>query len=578
MGGKKNNQNSVNAVQTNKEKNNPSVKKFKIIVSIICVVIVLAIAGAIVYTVFNTGGLYYRITTAMTVGDEKLSIADYNYYYYTVYNNYTTAYADSLNEIGLDTTKPLDQQTKSDDEQGRSWDQFFRDNAEETIKRTYGMVAKAESVGFKLSDDDMKIVDEYIDSIINYCETSDIDLQNHLEEQFGPGANLDLVRKHNELAEIAYKYNEQCMNGYEFTDEEINGAYSQFADSLDTVSYRSFFVTENTGLETSNNNSQEGTTSEASSVIPTSSSNKPNIINTSAQDGTTSMSGEDYADTISDLLGDDASDYPTDNGSSETIVDTQAVERAKQRAEQLIANVKTEDDFKNMVINNVSEAVKEDYENSDLTLKQNELLINLSVTDAQVWLADPSRENGDIGIVESSSGVYIIYFISRQAFDVPTVNMRHILVQPESDSSQTSETINTQNEAHNYAEWILSEWEKGAKTEDSFALLATQYSVDTATSANGGLYTAFYAGLAPESVDEWCFDENRQPGDVTIIDSEMGSHIIYFVSKGDVYWKEQIINYLKNQRAEDEITVSYEDIQLVQKSGYNKTGKIVENA
>ena len=58
----------------------------------------------------------------------------------------------------------------------------------------------------------------------------------------------------------------------------------------------------------------------------------------------------------------------------------------------------------------------------------------------------------------------------------------------------------------------------------------------------------------------------------------MGSHIIYFVSKGDVYWKEQIINYLKNQRAEDEITVSYEDMQLVKKSGYNKTGKIIENA
>ena len=156
--------------------------------------------------------------------------------------------------------------------------------------------------------------------------------------------------------------------------------------------------------------------------------------------------------------------------------------------------------------------------------------------------------------------------------------MRHILIQPESDSSQTSGAITTQNEAHSYAEWILDEWEKGVKTEDSFALLATQYSVDTVTSANGGLYTAFYEGVAPESVDEWCFDESRQPGDVTIIDSEMGSHIIYFVSKGDVYWKEQIINYLKNQKAEDEIYASYENMELVQESGYSKTGKIIETA
>ena len=40
------------------------------------------------------------------------------------------------------------------------------------------------------------------------------------------------------------------------------------------------------------------------------------------------------------------------------------------------------------------------------------------------------------------------------------------------------------------------------------------------------------------SFNDWCFDSSRKSGDVAIVETEYGYHIMYFVSKNDtLVWK-----------------------------------------
>ena len=77
--------------------------------------------------------------------------------------------------------------------------------------------------------------------------------------------------------------------------------------------------------------------------------------------------------------------------------------------------------------------------------------------------------------------------------DLPDVNVRHILIQPEED-----EDGNISDEAWTAAEEkaqeILAEWEAGDADEESFGELANTYSADGGSNTNGGLYEDVYPG------------------------------------------------------------------------------------
>ena len=116
--------------------------------------------------------------------------------------------------------------------------------------------------------------------------------------------------------------------------------------------------------------------------------------------------------------------------------------------------------------------------------------------------------------------------------ETKTVNVRHILILPEGATIETIYSESFTEEAwqagQEEAEGILNTWENGSRSEDSFAALANQYSVDPGSNTNGGLYTDVYQGEMVASFDEWCFDPARQVGDTAIVRTEIGWHIMYY--------------------------------------------------
>ena len=145
--------------------------------------------------------------------------------------------------------------------------------------------------------------------------------------------------------------------------------------------------------------------------------------------------------------------------------------------------------------------------------------------------------------------------------EVPTIAVRHILTKAEADESG-SFTDEAKEAAKAKAEEIYNEWLAGDATEESFAALAEQYSEDSGSNTNGGLYDSVTQGQMVPEFDAFCFAEDRLPGDTGIVYGENGAyagyHVMYFVGEGNLETGRET---LKRDRINDRIndlTSSYE--------------------
>ena len=120
------------------------------------------------------------------------------------------------------------------------------------------------------------------------------------------------------------------------------------------------------------------------------------------------------------------------------------------------------------------------------------------------------------------------------------------------------------------AETLLQLWVKGKADEYDFAHQANQDSYDHGTSNDGGAYHNIRKGQLQEQLDEWCFDPSRQSGDVTMIRTQYGIHLLYFSSSDTVarstsredYLRQQQSALLEDARKRHDLYVDYQAITL----------------
>lgn len=160
--------------------------------------------------------------------------------------------------------------------------------------------------------------------------------------------------------------------------------------------------------------------------------------------------------------------------------------------------------------------------------------------------------------------------------DTHTVDVRHILITPEStpvDGSTTGETTISDEawaDAEAKAKEILSQYLAGDQTEDSFATLANENSQDPGSNTNGGLYTGVSQGQMVEAFDAWCFDDGRQVGDTDIVKTSYGYHVMLYCGSATV-WQDQVKsdiltektnNFVEEALAANPTTIDYSAIKL----------------
>lgn len=461
------------------------------------VVIVIAVLfGSLIF--WNSGILQAR-ATAVTVGDEKFTAPEFNFYYYSLYHNYVNTYGDYLSMLGLDTSKPLNEQQYSD---SQTWADYFRESALSQMQETIAMAREAEKNGFTLSEDAQSEIDSYLQSIESYCSSKEITVDYYFTSTYGDHMTQDIFVSQLTNSYLASEYTDSVENSYAYTDDDITAYYEKNPDDFDVVTYKAFKFDGSVPEETADTGTDTETeTSVSPTVAPT----------------------EDPAVTAAKAQA--------------------AMDAAKASADEMAAKLEAGGSFTDLA----TEYTPAGSATTSLVTDKTDAA-KTSVSSAyQDWLFDSTRISGDITVAEDTdnSAYYVVLFESRGRFDYNTVNVRHILIKPEVSDGASEATDEQKAAAKSKAEEIYQTWKDGDATESSFADLAKQYSEDTGSSTNGGLYENVYKGQMVTAFNDWIFDSSRKAGDTGIVESTYGYHVMYFSGFSRPYWKIQVENAMR---------------------------------
>jgi parvulin-like peptidyl-prolyl isomerase len=220
--------------------------------------------------------------------------------------------------------------------------------------------------------------------------------------------------------------------------------------------------------------------------------------------------------------------YVSGLADEENGIDSEAAMAAAKEIAEAIGAAKNEQEFNDLVYQYAPEDKKETYADGAGTIYSNQSPSSI-IEDHAKWLLEDDRAEGDVTVIESSSGYYVLCFLSRNDNSYNTVNVRHILIPIEDTSDETSEEM-----AKEKAEMLYKVWQSGDATEDSFAELAKANSSDGSAS-NGGLYEKVRLGQMVKEFEDWCFAKGRKPGDTGIVKTQYGYHIMYFSGESKPY-------------------------------------------
>ena len=494
------------------------------VIAAIIICIVLAI-GAKVY------GKYQDVNGAyISIGDHEITKGEFDYYYNNSYYSYVNNYGQYISYFGLDTSKPLDQQSYSDT---MTWKDYFEEQAVNQMKTIYALKDAGEAEGFTY--DTAEDVEKNVQSISDAADKSDMKVADYLTSQFGEYAKLDKIKKYMADSSYAAAYYDEIEGAIEISDDEIKTYYEENKDEYDSVDY--LMCTINADIPEDENTEAD-----------------------SAEAETEELSEEEKAA----------------KEAAEEAVKEAAMAEAQKKAESMLAEATDKEAFL---------AVYDKYATDAETEAEHIGSAKTSIvsTGAADWLFDSARKAGDTTVIENSgsNSWCVVLFEDRYLKHEKTFDMRHILVQYEQEEtdSETGEaevSDEAKAAAKAEAEKIYQEWKDGAATEDSFAELANTYSDDTGSNTNGGLYEAVYDGRMVASVNDWLFDESRKAGDTGLVETEYGWHVMYFVGENDERWHVNIENTLRSNQIEEKVTALTDALEVKDSKGVLNYLKVQE--
>ncbi len=234
---------------------------------------------------------------------------------------------------------------------------------------------------------------------------------------------------------------------------------------------------------------------------------------------------------------------------------------AKLRAESMQKRVKTEEDFVRLQPLYTKKIIANELAKQPDSTKQSVPVRGLP-PELREFLENPEREEGDTAVLESQFGTWLVYYIGRQRDTSRSYTTRHILIQAEKPEDE-----NSWKEAEEKAKQLLADFKAGKKDEESFAELAKQHSKDPGSASQGGLYEDVNKGQFVPEYEEWALDAKRKEGDVDIVKSDHGYHIIYFVKLGDEAWEALAKRAIRTRKTKEWLDEAVDQLEVEELDG-----------
>ncbi|MBQ8753095.1 MAG: peptidylprolyl isomerase, partial [Clostridia bacterium] len=507
-------------------------KKLRLYTGIFVAVIAVMVCVALTVAVTSTG-IIERSTTAVTVGESKVNAVELNYYYIDSINSYVEQWGDYIALSGIDTTKALNEQYM-DEEAGKTWSDYFVDQASANIHAVYALYNKAVAEGYTLSEEDAAAIDSAVANLELYGTLyyGYSDLDSFLTGMYGRGADEASYRAYAEHQYIATAYANDHYESLTYSDEDIAAVLAEEPKAYNSYDYNYYYLPASSFLEGG----------------------------TIGEDDKVTYSDEEKA---------------------------AAVEAAKAAADSLVSEEITSTVLFDKAIGQLE--VNAQSTTAASTAVEGRLYTELSAI-MQSWIADEARAEGDMTVIpyESEStdeegnttattnGYYVLYFIGSNDNTYKMNNVRHILVAftggTQNEDGTVTYTDEEKAEAKAKADEILATYLAGEQTEDAFAALVHDNTDDTGSKETGGLYENIIpSSNYVENFLNWAIDDARTPGETGIVETEYGYHIMYFVGDSEQSYRDYMIT--AQLRSEDMAAWETELTESVELTVKN-TGKV----
>ncbi len=504
-------------------------KKLKIYTTTFWVILALCVCIVVgTVTINPIKNVVYTNTKAVQIGDHTLNAVAVNYFYIDAVNTYVNKYSSYISYI-LDTTSPLNEQI-ADNTTNQTWADIFLDSAFENIKSTYAMYDLAVANNHKLTEDEQNSVDSMFTNLELYAQVygySDGDA--YLRAVYGNGANTKSYREYYEISAMADSYYTAYSESLEYTDGDLRAYEADKMHEYNSYTYATYYLAASTFYE-------GGTLSEDGKTTTYSTEEKE--------------AGRAKAEELANQLAKgEFDDIDMFNDAIKSLHEKTKSGKATEYEDTLYSSVNSL--FRDWIIGKVETEDSEDEKSDD---KKDEEVTYEERTEGQMTVIEYASGSGDSKTV---NGYYVVRYESKETNEFNLRNVRHILVQFEggTTNSSTGETTYSdaeKNAAKDAAQKLLDQWKAGDKTEDSFAELAEKETDDSGSKSTGGLYEDVYPGQMVAPFEEWLYDADRKVGDTGLVESDYGYHVMFYVGESETNYRDYMItNTMRNEDLEE---------------------------
>ena len=490
------------------------------------VLVVATVLVAVLHTPITN--VMMQNTVSLNINDHEVDAVEFNYHYrdyinnfYDQFSSYGTDYQDLYVQLytGMNPTKPLDSQIYNKDK-GTTWADYFKEMAIESAKWIYTMCDAAEKAGHKLTENEQTSLDNLENTLKLYAAYTGVgSVDTYLKALYGSSASLASYKEYVTASTLAASYANAYMDGLKYTDTQFREFEAGKENQYNSYSYAFYYVKADSyltgGTTTKDENGKETTT---------------------------------YSDAEKQAARDAA------------LVDAKALAES---------TIKTLDE-----LNAAIKALEINKENANAKATEGTSVFYSNLPNAEgmtEWISDLSRQKGDITYIVNKThthtdgsehkddeengekhdvinGYYVVLHLDTIENKMNIGTVRHLLIMFKNDEGKTYSngikefTDNQKASAYATANSLLNKYKLGEMTEEKFTELVKSNSEDTGTKSNGGLIS----NITPDSgyvkaFTEWAIADHEK-GDVEIIETEYGYHIMYYVEKAELNYRDTLIN------------------------------------
>lgn len=488
-----------------------NLKFIPLAIFVAAVIAVVSVLGVRYYTVPNgkEGKYMNPASVVASVDGQKVSIGMYDYYYASMVSYYEQ-YA-SYGYFDLDTTKDYSKQyTKNDDGKKVSWQKFFEDEALHEVEQITVYYSKAVEDGVTLTSAQEKTIETQIKTLKDSASQNNLSLDQYIKSNFGAYCSEDTIRLMLTQYYMGANYKGKYKAETKVNDKQVKKYYDDHKSDYEKIKF--YYIA--LPYDSTDDDAKADSVKKAEEIMAKMKDKKSVLA----------------------LVPDVYSSYIESDAKSAMENDsTLTEEKAKE------------------------EALKTYESNAVATVSGSESPFD---DEMNTWLfSDDTKVGSKKYYIDADNGyIYIVLKTEKASLENDeTYTVRHILIQPESDDASSSSTSSTEKKFTD-AQWkaakkktnkIVAEFNKSDKSEYSFAKLAEQYSTDTASTSSGssdsfgGLYEGAVLGQMVDEFENWATDESRKYGDVDIVKSDYGYHIMFFINDCPEY-ESKIITQIKS--------------------------------